>query len=267
MNAGVTSTWTVVDSTKEEDLFPELRGPLGVKDPVVSDVCHGISYHGAPGDKLKLLLHLWPGDYDQGFIQVRDAHKKHFPRAKLLQRREWMVFKGLIIGAVQFLQRGKALWRKDDYVGLRGHPNFAQYMSEGRFDQIKKVANYCFADLSRRSSDAWWPIRGGVDGFNQNRQRTVTKSRALCIDESMSGYQPRASKLGGLPHLSFIKRKPRPLGTEFKCAADGASGVMLWLEIQEGKAKMKGKALVGSLGANAACAMRIAMAVICTEGF
>jgi hypothetical protein len=267
VNAGVTTTWTIVNSTKEEDLFPELEGPFGVEDPTVIQACDGVDYLGAPGDKLKLLLHLWPGDYDHGFNQVRDAQKNFFPRAKALQKREWMVFKGLVIGAVQFLQRGQALWRKDDYVGLRGHPNYSQHMSEGRFDQIKKVANYCFADLSRRSSDPWWPIRGGVDGFNQNRQRTIKKSRAICIDESMSAFQPRASKLGGLPHLSFIKRKPRPLGTEFKCAADGPSGVMLWLEIQEGKAAMKGKALVGTLGANAACAMRIAMAVICANGF
>lgn len=267
VNAGVTTTWTIVDTTKEEDLFPELEGPVGVEDPKVIQACEGVDYLGAPGDKLKLLLHLWPGDYDHGFNQVRDAHKNFFPRAKALQKREWMVFKGLVIGAVQFLQRGQALWRKDDYVGLRGHPNYSQHMSEGRFDQIKKVSNYCFADLSRRSSDPWWPIRGGVDGFNQNRQRTIKKSRAICIDESMSAFQPRASKLGGLPHLSFIKRKPRPLGTEFKCAADGPSGVMLWLEIQEGKARMKGKALVGTLGANAACAMRIAMAVICANGF
>ena len=38
-----------------------------------------------------------------------------------------MFFKGLVTGTVQCLQRGKALWRKDDSVGLRGHSNFAQY--------------------------------------------------------------------------------------------------------------------------------------------
>ena len=112
------------------------------------------------------------------------------------------------------------------------------------------------------ASDPWWPIRGGVDGFNENRKRTIKRTRAICIDESMSAYQPRSTKLGGLPHLSFIKRKPRPLGTEFKSAADGVTGVMLWLEIQEGKSGMKSKAFVGSLGANAACALRIALGVI-----
>jgi hypothetical protein len=66
-----------------------------------------------------------------------------------------------------------------------------------------------------------------------------------------------------LPHLSFIKRKPRPLGTEFKAAACGESRLMLHLEIQEGKGPMSKKPLVGAseLGSNAACAMRIAMAL------
>ena len=32
----------------------------------------------------------------------------------------------------------------------------------------------------------------------------------------MSPFKPRADKFGGLPHLSYIKRKPMPFGTEFK---------------------------------------------------
>jgi hypothetical protein len=140
-------------------------------------------------------------------------------------------------------------------------------MGENRFDEIKAVSYYAFADLSKRTSDPWWPIRGGVNGLNENRSQTIVRSRALCIDESMSAFQPRSSKLGGLPHLSFIKRKPRPLGTEFKSAADGVSGVLLWLEIQEGKKAMQTKPLVSKLGSNAACAMRIALGVIRAEGF
>lgn len=83
----------------------------------------------------------------------------------------------------------------------------------------------------------------------------------------MSAYQPRSTKLGDLPHLSFIKRKPRSLGTEFKSSADGVTGIMLWLEIQEGNSRMKSRAFVGALGANAACALRIALGVVGAGGF
>jgi hypothetical protein len=34
----------------------------------------------------------------------------------------------------------------------------------------------------------------------------------LVADESMSAWVPRTSKTGGLPNISFIKRKPEPLG-------------------------------------------------------
>jgi hypothetical protein len=42
----------------------------------------------------------------------------------------------------------------------------------------------------------------------------------------------------GMPHLSFVPRKPVPLGCELKCVADGTSGVMMDLELQEGKTRM-----------------------------
>ena len=51
-------------------------------------------------------------------------------------------------------------------------------------------------------------------------------------------------------------RKPEPLGTEFKCAVDGLTGTLLWLEIQEGKARMANKEHQKTLGATAACVLR-----------
>ena len=44
-----------------------------------------------------------------------------------------------------------------------------------------------------------------------------------------------------MPHLSSVPRKPEPLGAEIKNLCDGESGVMLHIEIQEGKVKMARK--------------------------
>ena len=63
------------------------------------------------------------------------------------------------------------------------------------------------------------------------------------------------TKLGGLPNISYIMRKPQPLGTEFKNIVCGMSGLMLWLEIQEGKDRMRRKEFI-RLRATAACVMR-----------
>ena len=48
----------------------------------------------------------------------------------------------------------------------------------------------------------------------------------------------RTTKRGGLPNLSYVKRKLNPVGTEFKNIAEGMAGVMLWMELQEGKVYM-----------------------------
>ena len=65
----------------------------------------------------------------------------------------------------------------------------------------------------------------------------------------------RTTKTGGLPHLSYVARKSEPLGTEFKNLVDGLSGEMMWLEVQEGKDRMKKKPYQ-NLGGTAACVMR-----------
>ena len=77
------------------------------------------------------------------------------------------------------------------------------------------------------------------------------------LDESMSAWSPRKDKYGGLPHISYIFRKPKPLGTEFKCIVDADTGVLLRLEVQEGKEQMEKQAHFGELGATAACVKRL----------
>ena len=53
------------------------------------------------------------------------------------------------------------------------------------------------------------------------------------------------------------------MGTEFKCVVDGLSGLVLWLEIQEGRDRMRSKEYQ-ELGTTAACTMR---GVKGTEGY
>ena len=59
-----------------------------------------------------------------------------------------------------------------------------------------------------------------------------------------------------MPNISFIQRKPKPLGSEFKSFTDGVLKVMLHMELQEGKIRMAKKAHFRNLGATASCVMR-----------
>ena len=72
-----------------------------------------------------------------------------------------------------------------------------------------------------------------VQGFNNNRRRTVAASRVKTLDESMSPYRPQTRKTGNLPNISYIMRKPEPLGTELKTVASiESNGPIIYAEMQ-----------------------------------
>jgi hypothetical protein len=50
--------------------------------------------------------------------------------------------------------------------------------------------------------------------FNEKRQGLI-KFDLLVLDELMSGWHPKASKLGGLPNYAYELRNPILLGTTF----------------------------------------------------
>jgi hypothetical protein len=97
-----------------------------------------------------------------------------------------------------------------------------------------------------------------VADFNTNRSEVMHFSAWGTTDESMGAYQPRVTKCGGLPNISFIKRKPKPLGTEFKTVVDAATRVMTCTEIQEGKPRMQEKKYAREFGVTTACTIHMA---------
>ena len=89
-------------------------------------------------------------------------------------------------------------------------------------------------DETKKETDAWWRTRKLMNNYTKNMTEVIYSSNTAVLDESMSAFIPRTTKSGNLPNLSFIKRKPEPLGTEFKVAMDGLTGKSLSLETQEG---------------------------------
>ena len=92
-------------------------------------------------------------------------------------------------------------------------------------------------------SDRWHPVRTLVDTFNQCRLDKVRPSSCLVVDESFASWISRKpdDMPDALPHTQKIICKPKGVGTEFKNLADGVTGVMLRLEIQEKKSDMADK--------------------------
>lgn len=55
----------------------------------------------------------------------------------------------------------------------------------------------------------------------------------LMLDESMSGWRPKTSKTGGLPHISYEARKPVPLGTMLRNSVECTTGIFVHHDIVE----------------------------------
>jgi hypothetical protein len=130
-------------------------------------------------------------------------------------------------------------------------------MSENRFNQIRRYIPFLWA-RKPTENDPWWQFSAAVEAFNENRQNSVLASFLKTMDESMSAFRPRTTRFGDLPHLSFILRKPEPLGTEFKTVACSETGMILHLEIQKGKMPMRQAEFCNTMQGTAACSMRLA---------
>ena len=91
----------------------------------------------------------------------------------------------------------------------------SHYMSLRRFEELKQLFPVIFQEERFEDSDDWWRIRGAVDGFNENRRKTVAASFKKVLDELMSATRPRKLKTGGLPHITYLPLKPKSLGMFF----------------------------------------------------
>ncbi|KAL5500807.1 hypothetical protein EMCRGX_G012412 [Ephydatia muelleri] len=102
-----------------------------------------------------------------------------------------------------------------------------------RFENILRCLSFGDEDCN----DPWSPIRPFMDALNNRRQQVINPSHMIVEDELMSSWISRKQDrtADGIPHLTKIIRKPKGVGTEIKCVSDGLVGIMLRIEICEGK--------------------------------
>ena len=149
----------------------------------------------------------------------------------------------MLIAAPLFAKLGSQLWPKESvskntkktHQSLAPKVDFGKYMKEWRFKQLKLLLPKTMEDDTKKEVDDWWRMRKMMDKYTETTKNAVYVSSLIVLDETMSALVPRTTKTGNLPNLSFVKRKPEPLGTEFKVAMDGLVGKTVSMEIQEGK--------------------------------
>ena len=149
--------------------------------------------------------------------------------------------RALLIAAPLFTKTGEKLWldpsaerRKKKRRTMEGTVDFGKYMKLWRFKQLKLILPKTMEDRVRKETDGWWQTRKFMDSYGEKTKKTMYASSLCVLDESMSAFIPRTTKTGNLPNLSFVQRKPEPLGTEFKIGMDGLIEKCLWMETQEG---------------------------------
>ena len=177
-----------------------------------------------------VLQALWPGDSEsqrkQLNAKIDEVNDTETPQRKVkhVEEDEWWTFWGVIIFAAKVGVGGLThLYAKGHKVIPQlPHVNLSDIMKEYRAKQLLQLIPSAFHgnDLE----DPWNAVRPLIDGFNSNRAQRVAASHCKILDEAMSAWKPRTSRLGGLPFLSFILRKPKPLGTEFKVMACSETG-------------------------------------------
>ena len=153
------------------------------------------------------------------------AHQRKCP---FVSEYEYWSFIGLLLlASVQKTGGMDGVFKAKKEEGIVTRVPVDKYMSYTRFNKIKEHWIDQFADEDVRETDQWWKVRRLVEGFNKNRSQVVASSRVKVLDETMSAYRPQTSKTGNIPHLSFIARKPEPLGTELKMLHQELQTVLL----------------------------------------
>ncbi len=266
------NTWDVVGSSEGDVLkWTGEGGGVVDKSKWTDDIKQGmnpkISDDGDSTSKkssanlLDSFLKFYPGNIKKHVEKV-NAKIRSDCHHSLISEHEWMTFWGLILAATNFVARGANLWATTKPDGsCSGIPEFfREMMPLDRFQVIKKRCLYAFA--GEDEDDPWNPIRGLINDFNKNRLDSLLASCIVVLDESMSPFCPQTTKNGiglgmEIPHLSFVPRKPKPLGHELKNSACSHTCIMMHIELQEGAKLMATKKYVRRLGKAPAKVMRM----------
>jgi hypothetical protein len=148
-------------------------------------------------------------------------------------------FRSLMVAGTVFGQKGRYLQENNNMLlgGIRrDHPQFQEYIAFHTSKIIRCLIIHCKRVIQKFGLDPWVWFRNGVDDFNTNWRDVLHEGVYQAINKSMSGCKPRKEKLGGLPNITYIHRKPKPLGTELKTMCDCETCVMVYImEVLKGK--------------------------------
>jgi hypothetical protein len=260
-------TWTVVPDSIAEVPPVEFEN-MGVRDMDWEKFDTLSEYAKASAKKkeasiekshpfLDLFLLLWPGDWRKQLHQLNCAiekdfkskskHKHSIQYIKSVAANAFFIFIGIIIISGAFGKGGKLLFKKesdrikDEVFRRTPSIDLTPFMAMRCFEDIKMHFLQAFSDVTKadpksKEYDPWYMLSVLISDFHHNRQKKVAASLIKILDESMSAWCPQKDRW--IAKHFFYFANTRTFGTEFKSMACSSTGVVLFLEIQRGKAVM-----------------------------
>jgi hypothetical protein len=156
----------------------------------------------------------------------------------------------LIASATEIVSGVENLWKCGPSAGRHTYPDFGQYMPINYFKCFCSAAPYCWSNERywyEDSRDVPWDVfLPCLSCFNDKRQQLV-KTVLMLVDESMSGWRPKTTKLGGLPNYTYEPRKPVPLGTMFRNGVECVSGMLVIQDVVQNPEQQALKPYFGTM--------------------
>jgi hypothetical protein len=208
--------WTVVDEWIPSDASAENKPLLGLskfdatectKDEVFAYLFLHLMFAG---------WHVTLGKVNAEILKGKGKKVRPFTEEEVLTAI------GLLIAAAEYGQRGASLGKdgdqkesheKEEWQSMVPRPSFDRFVKLYRFKEFRHFLPFAYASESlQKMNDPWWQFRDAITEYKNNRKQKIHFPPWVAIDESMSAWKPQTTKNGNLPNISFIARKPEPLG-------------------------------------------------------
>jgi hypothetical protein len=164
-----------------------------------------------------------------------------------------------VVGGVEECWRTKEDMKDTVLPAPDYHHRFG--MSAKRFKNLSQALRLSPDTNAQDRDDPWQPVRSAVDGFNRRRFAALKVGANICIDESMCAWRPHGGTnefvVDAMPHQTKIIRKPEGVGLEAKTAACTETGIIIAIDLVEGKEAQHAKKFHEEYGEGTAVTLRL----------
>lgn len=233
-------TWKILPDTEhitddplqmpeEAEFFPEMDWDLSFEENFFQRFFPDITGHGKILDEY---LSDSRASYHDTAVQCRITF--HDPSQIDCDWKVKQCYLLLIAAATEVENGVENLWSRGSSGGRHDYPDFGRYMPVNYFKAFQSAAPYAWCDkkcwfIDKRDKP-WDVFMPCLSQYNEKR-KTLLRATLLVLDESMSGWRPKTSKLGGLPNYTYEPRKPVPLGTMFRNGAECITGCFVFQDV------------------------------------